>query len=171
VLENKDLKNVHKEACLTVGNITAGTENQIQLVFNSNIIPSIMALTIVFDQNTRIEAIWCLCNVSITSFSINFCKITGSASPKQLAMLLENGFLKTLECTINIADSQLLAVYLEAIQNIMEAAENNLNVLTALKVQLGKTPVRDWLTSVENLSQEAQEILQEIYTVMFAEKY
>eukprot|EP01156_Anaeramoeba_ignava_P022702 Anaeramoba_ignava/c20959_g1_i4.p1 GENE.c20959_g1_i4~~c20959_g1_i4.p1 ORF type:complete len:484 (-),score=170.22 c20959_g1_i4:446-1897(-) len=55
-------KQIRKEACWNVSNITAGTPAQIQMVIDANIIPIIVEILATDEKLIRQEAAWVICN-------------------------------------------------------------------------------------------------------------
>jgi importin subunit alpha-1 len=57
-------KNIRKEACWTISNVTAGTSEQIQGVINANLIPKLIQLLNVAEFEIQKESAWALSNAT-----------------------------------------------------------------------------------------------------------
>jgi importin subunit alpha-1 len=56
--------NIQKECCWVVSNITAGPVGQVQVVFDANLVSSLIGFLRTGDLRTRREAVWALCNAT-----------------------------------------------------------------------------------------------------------
>jgi hypothetical protein len=57
-------KNIRKEACWTISNITAGTSDQIQLIIQQNAFPKLMQLLMTAEFDIQKEAAWAVSNAT-----------------------------------------------------------------------------------------------------------
>jgi importin subunit alpha-1 len=105
-------KNLRKECCWTISNITAGTKKQIQAVCDANIIPHLVKLvnsTVEFD--IRKEAAWALCNAA-----------SGGGSDT-IRQLIRHDCIKPLCELLSAPDPKIIVVVIEGLHNILEAGE------------------------------------------------
>lgn len=112
-LLNSPKETIRKEACWTISNITAGNSDQIQAVIDSNLIPQIIRLLINGDYKTKKEACWAISNASSG----------GLTRPDQIRYLVNQGSIKPLCDLLAIADTKIIEVTLDALENILKMGE------------------------------------------------
>jgi len=110
-LLNSSKKAIRKEACWTISNITAGNRNQIQSVIDSHVIPKLLLLVKGTDFEVRKEAAWALSNS------------TSGGSVEQIRYLVDKGILEPMCELITSADTRLVLVALECLENILKSGE------------------------------------------------
>ncbi len=100
-------RGIRKEVCWTLSNITAGTKEQIQAVINAETIPPL--LQCMFDSESEVskEAVWAIAN------------FTGGATKEQIDYLVQVGGLDQLCDLLGTIDTKIVAVSLEALENIL----------------------------------------------------
>ena len=113
---------ISKDACWAISNITAGNQDQIDSVINANIIPPLILLMTNAKYDIQIEAAWAIANIC-----------TGGA-PHQIQYLVGQGCIKPLCDLLEINDSTVLVMTLDALQGILalgsQLAEENMSSLT-----------------------------------------
>lgn len=103
-------KSIRKEACWVLSNVAAGTQDQIQTIFKGGLV-HVVQLAEEGEYEVRKEAIWTLGNVA-----------TGGTAT-QVMSLVECGAIDALCSILNVNDSKILMVALDAIENILKTAE------------------------------------------------
>lgn len=112
-LLNSSKETIRKEACWTISNITAGNTDQIQAVIDANLIPQIIRLLISGDYKTKKEACWAISNA-----------LSGALTkPEQIRYLVQQGCIKPLCDLLSIADTKIIEVTLDALENILKMGE------------------------------------------------
>lgn len=104
---------IRKEACWTISNITAGNCAQIQSVIDANIVPPLIHILSNADFKTRKEACWAISNA--TSGGLN--------RPEQIKYLVAQGCIKPLCDLLVSADSKIIQVALDGLENILKVGE------------------------------------------------
>lgn len=104
---------IRKEACWTISNITAGNLDQIQAVINANLIPPIIQLLATGDYKIKKEACWAISNALLG----------GLARPEQIRYLVQQGCIKPLCDLLLIADTRIIEVTLDSLENILKMGE------------------------------------------------
>ena len=112
-LLNSTKDTIRKEACWTISNITAGTTDQIQAVIDANLIPQVIRLLIHGDYKTKKEACWAISNASSG----------GLTKPDQIRYLVSQGCIKPLCDLLSVADSKIIEVTLDSLENILKMGE------------------------------------------------
>ncbi|KAG7664958.1 SRP1 [[Candida] subhashii] len=112
-LLNSPKETIRKEACWTISNITAGTTDQIQAVIDANLIPQVIRLLISGDYKTKKEACWAISNASSG----------GLTKPDQIRYLVSQGCIKPLCDLLAVADSKIIEVTLDSLENILKMGE------------------------------------------------
>lgn len=112
-LLNSPKETIRKEACWTVSNITAGNNEQIQAVINANLIPQIIRLLAHGDYKTKKEACWAISNASSG----------GLVKPDQIRYLVSQGCIKPLCDLLDVADTKIIEVTLDSLENILKMGE------------------------------------------------
>jgi importin subunit alpha-2 len=103
--------NIQKEAAWTVSNITAGQQGQIQAIIDANLIPSLIEILIKGEFKAQKEAVWAITN------------LTAGGTIQQTMYVLQMGCLKPLCDLLVVNDTRTIQVILDAIFNILKAAE------------------------------------------------
>jgi hypothetical protein len=101
-------KGIRKEACWTISNITAGNKDQIQAVISANILPPLIQLLQVAEFDIRKEAAWAISNA------------TSGGTPEQIQYLVMQGCIRPLCDLLVVADSKIIIVALEGLENILK---------------------------------------------------
>lgn len=112
-LLNSPKETIRKEACWTISNITAGNPDQIQAVIDSNLIPQIIRLLANGDYKTKKEACWAISNASSG----------GLTRPDQIRYLVSQGCIKPLCDLLAVADTKIIEVTLDSLDNILKMGE------------------------------------------------
>jgi importin subunit alpha-1 len=101
-------KGIRKEACWTISNITAGNKDQIQAVISANILPPLIQLLQLAEFDIRKEAAWAISNA------------TSGGTPEQIQYLVMQGCIRPLCDLLVVADSKIIIVALEGLENILK---------------------------------------------------
>ncbi|ODV76733.1 importin alpha subunit [Suhomyces tanzawaensis NRRL Y-17324] len=104
---------IRKETCWTISNITAGNVDQIQAVIDANLIPLVIKLLATGDYKTKKEACWAISNASSG----------GLARPEQIRYLVSQGCIKPLCDLLAVADTKIIEVTLDSLENILNMGE------------------------------------------------
>jgi len=112
MLDESVSKNIRKEVCWTLSNITAGTAAQITSVIEANIIPTLVHLMSTAEFEVKKEAAWAISNATVGR-SIETIKF----------LVLESKCLKPLCEILTSRDEHVIRVALEGITNILEVGE------------------------------------------------
>lgn len=112
-LLNSQKETIRKEACWTISNITAGNIDQIQAVIDANLIPQIIRLLTNGDYKTKKEACWAISNASSG----------GLTRPDQIRYLVSQGCIKPLCDLLAVADTKIIEVTLDSLENILKMGE------------------------------------------------
>ncbi len=107
-------KTIRKGACWAISNITAGHRSQIQAVIDCYVIPALINL--LNDNNSadfdiKKDAIWAISNA------------TSGGSPEQIRYIVEQGCIRPLCDSLTAGDTSVVAVALEALENILKAGK------------------------------------------------
>ena len=103
-------KNIRKEACWTISNITAGTAEQIQAVINAQVFPKLIELLQSSEFDIQKEAAWAASNA------------TSGGTPEQILYLVQQGVLPPLCSLLAVQDSKVITVALEGLENILRVS-------------------------------------------------
>ncbi|CCC71063.1 hypothetical protein NCAS_0G01760 [Naumovozyma castellii] len=106
-------ENIKKEACWTISNITAGTVDQIQAVIDAGLVPGLIKLLSSAEYKTKKEACWAISNATSG----------GLQKPEIVRYLANEGCIKPLCDLLEIADTRILEVALEALEHILKVGE------------------------------------------------
>lgn len=106
-------KTVRKEACWVLSNITAGTNEQLQMCIDVGAVDKLVHLLQHDDMVVKNEAIWALSNC------------TASANASQFKDLVDRGIIKALGCILQVKDVRMLAVSLEGLDNVLQCGQEN----------------------------------------------
>jgi hypothetical protein len=104
-------RNIRKEACWAISNITAGTPAQIESVIQANIIPSMINVLRTDEFNVQKEATWALSN------------ITNNGTKKHTHFLVHKGVLPPLCDILSCNDPRVVLVALEGLDNILKLGQ------------------------------------------------
>jgi hypothetical protein len=77
-------KTVRKESCWVLSNITAGTQDQVQVCIDIGIVDKLIKILQTDDITVKNEAVWALSNC------------TASANPEQFQVFVQKGMIKAL---------------------------------------------------------------------------
>ena len=105
-------KNIRKEACWTLSNVTAGTPEQIQSAINAGVFPKLIELLQCSEFDIQKEAAWAVSNA------------TSGGSPEQVLYLAQQNAIAPLCSLLVVADSKVVTVALEGLENILKAAQS-----------------------------------------------
>lgn len=103
-------KNIRKEACWTISNVTAGTAEQIQVAINAQVFPKLIELLQCSEFDIQKEAAWAVSNA------------TSGGTPEQILYLAQVGVIPPLCKLLNVADTRVVTVALEGLENIFRVA-------------------------------------------------
>jgi len=113
VLLEGNSKGIIREVCWALSNITAGTPNQIQFIFDEpGLVIALRDLLHIADFAVKKEATWALAN------------ITSTGSLMQVKALIDNHCLPPLCALLYAPDARLVYVALEAINNVIVRGES-----------------------------------------------
>ncbi|XP_019163557.1 PREDICTED: importin subunit alpha-like [Ipomoea nil] len=104
-------KNIKKEACWTISNITAGNKDQIQAVIDAGLTPPIVDLLQNAEFDIKKEAAWAISNA------------TSGGSKEQIKFLVAQGCIKPLCDLLACPDPRIVTVCLEGLENILKVGE------------------------------------------------
>ncbi|KAG7588557.1 Armadillo [Arabidopsis suecica] len=98
-----------------ISNITAGTQEQIQMVIKANLIAPLVNLLQNAEFDIKKEAAWAISNVTLGSHD-------------QIKYLVEQGCIKPLCNLLVCQDPEIIIVCLEALENILKVGEAEKNL-------------------------------------------
>ena len=103
-------KNIRKETCWMLSNIAAGNEEQLDMLFNTpNLISSVLEqMGNATEWEVRKEASWVISNIA------------SAGKMKHIVCLVELGAITPLCELLNVGDSKILLVAMEALESIMK---------------------------------------------------
>nr|GLL42550.1 importin subunit alpha-like [Ipomoea trifida] len=104
-------KNIKKEACWTISNITAGNKDQIQAVIDAGLIVPVVNLLQHAEFDIKKEAAWAISNA------------TSGGSKEQIKFLVAQGCIKPLCDLLACHDPRIVTVCLEGLENILKVGE------------------------------------------------
>jgi hypothetical protein len=135
-------KNIRKEACWTLSNVTAGTPEQIQSVINASVFPKLIELLQSSEFDIQKEAAWAVSNA------------TSGGTPEQILYLAQQGAIPPLCALLGVADSKVVTVALEGLENILRigqgASEAIFQRIIAMVNDSGGTQAIEELQNHEN---------------------
>ena len=115
-------REIQKEACWTLSNIAAGSEQQIQHVISSGVIPVLISL--ISDQHTdadvKVEACWVILNA------------TSCGSGTQIEVLAKCGCVDVL-CKL-LGDRSMAGMALEGLEKVLKVGEYSITKASVEKV-------------------------------------
>ncbi|KAK1347767.1 hypothetical protein LUQ84_002749 [Hamiltosporidium tvaerminnensis] len=124
---------LRKEICWSISNITAGTEKQVERVFESKIIPILIDILNYSELYVRIEACYAITN------SLSYC----NTRYEHLEILLENNFLESLKDLLMVV-SNLVEVQV----NILNGFKMALEGCRAKYKKYGNNPVANRMEEI-----------------------
>ncbi|KAH9313006.1 hypothetical protein KI387_028041, partial [Taxus chinensis] len=141
LVKNNPKKNIVKEACWTISNITAGNNDQIQAVIDANIIPPLMKLLQTAEFDIKKEAAWAISNS------------TSGGSHEQIMYLVDQGCIKPLCDLLDCKDPKLVKLCLEGLENILKVgeAEKELGNTAGINLYVQYIDDAEGLEKIENL--------------------
>lgn len=146
--------NVKKEACWALSNITAGPPHQIKAVIDANLLPGLIEVLAHGDFKSQKEACWAISN------------LTTSGTLEQIILTVQKGCLPALCGILAAEDPKILVVAMEALANILAAAEK----LDQLEVAERMIEEFHGVSRIEELQQHQNEdVYQKAYHII--EKY
>ena len=101
-----------QEACWMISNITAGTEDQIDRVICSNIIPSLRNLLEKAPFEVRKEVAWAITNA------------TTGGNNVQIRYLVHTGLIPPIVSLLELNNPRILLVAMEGLHNILKCGED-----------------------------------------------
>ncbi|KAF8077049.1 hypothetical protein N665_1066s0011 [Sinapis alba] len=104
-------KNVKKEACWVISNITAGSSNQIQAVIEAGIIQALVWVQQNEEFEVKKEAAWAISNATFVG------------THDQIKFMVSRGCIRPLCDLLTCPDTSIVRVCLEALENIMVIGE------------------------------------------------
>jgi hypothetical protein len=104
-------RSLRKEAAWALSNITAGNAEQVQHVVNQNVMQTIAQLMMHDEFEIRKECVWCVCNA------------THGGSPQSIMAIAAAGVLEGLLQLLQVPDSRVVIVSLEALENILQVGK------------------------------------------------
>ncbi|XP_047340736.1 importin subunit alpha-4-like [Impatiens glandulifera] len=141
LLTQNHKKSIKKEACWTISNITAGNRNQIQAVFEANIILPLVHLLQHAEFDIKKEAAWAISNA------------TSGGSPEQIRYLTSQGCIKPLCDLLICPDPRIVTVCLEGLENILKVgeADKEAGMNDGINIYAQMIDECDGLEKIENL--------------------
>ena len=144
-------RTIRKEACWVLSNIAAGTQAQIQAVFKAGLI-HVIELAMNGEWEVRKEAIWTLSNIATIG------------TPSQVMSVVEVGAIDALCSVLNVNDTKILIVALDAIESILKVGDAQNKDYTSFVDEC------DGLLAIEELQEhESEEVYEK--TVNIIESY
>lgn len=132
-LLSSEKESIRKEASWTVSNITAGNRQQIQAVIDANIFPVLIHILRHDEFKTRKEAAWSITNATtsgtpeqikyLVSLSFLFIDVLNIHETKIVKFQVEVGCIPPMCELLTVADSQIIQVALNGLENILKAGE------------------------------------------------
>ena len=110
-LLDHEKKNVRKEAAWVLSNIAAGTQAQIGQVLSNGRMQDVLNLSLNAVWEIRKECIWVLSNIA------------SGGSDEQVASLVSLGAIHSLVTVLDMNDTKMTIVALEAIESILEVGD------------------------------------------------
>merc|ERR1719326_1436105 len=101
-------KAIRKETLWTISNITAGNKDQIEEVIKAGLMPHVINALASADFDIKKEAAWAISNAA------------SSGQPAQIQYMVEQNCVKPLCDLLNVNDTRVIGVALDAIQNILK---------------------------------------------------
>ncbi|KAL7532724.1 hypothetical protein ACHAXR_004801 [Thalassiosira sp. AJA248-18] len=152
-LLNHPKRMIRKEACWVLSNVAAGTNQQISTVLRSKgCMQRVVEMAISSEWEVRKEAIWIVSNIA-----------TGG-SDKQIMSVVEAGAIDAICSVLNVNDSKMLLVALDAIDCVLKLGMKLNKDYTSFVDEC------DGLTMIETLQEhESDEVYQK--AVMIIETY
>ena len=109
---------MRKEACWAVSNIAAGTEPQMQSLFDMQLMGLVVQRLDVDEFDVKKEAMWAIANV------LHGVKSRPStASARRVQALVALGALKPMVALLEVADTSMVNLVLEALSNLLSCGE------------------------------------------------
>lgn len=108
-------RTIRKEVCWTISNIAAGQVHQIQALIQSNVFLPLLDCLTAPELDVKKEAVWTVANVA-------FC-----GAPEHTQYLISIGVIPPLCDTLRAYDSKITVVALEALQVMLQLAEEEKN--------------------------------------------
>ncbi|KAG7657540.1 Armadillo [Arabidopsis suecica] len=115
ILTHNYKKDIKKDACWTISNITAGTQEQIQMVIEANLIDPLVHLLQYAEFDIKKEAAWAIYNVT-------------SGCHDQVKYLVEQGCITPLCDLLLCADPKIIIICLKGLENILKVGEAEKNL-------------------------------------------
>ncbi|CAH2006082.1 unnamed protein product [Acanthoscelides obtectus] len=133
--------NIVKEAAWAISNITAGNSEQIQKVIDADIMPPLLHVLQTGDFKSQKEAAWAVTNY------------TSGGTIGQLAKLVEMGALKPMCNLLNSKDQKTVAVILDGLANILNAA-NRMGEVEKIAILIEECGGLDGIEALQNHDNE-----------------
>lgn len=148
-------KNIRKEACWLLSNIAAGTHYQIGHLLGKPRVLMAVIKALQSDQwEVRKEAAWVISNIC-----------TGGGS-KHIEQIVELGAIEAIISTLDVADSKVVSVALEAIDAILKTGES----LNKLNGYISFVDEADGIDKIESLQEHENDGIYE-KAIAIIEKY
>ncbi|XP_048337431.1 importin subunit alpha-2 isoform X1 [Ziziphus jujuba] len=116
LLTHNHKRNIKKEACWAISNITAGNKNQIQAVIEAGIVAPVINLLQSAEFEIKKEAAWTISNA------------TSGGTHEQIKYLVNQGCIKPLCDLLACPDPRTVSVCLEGLDNILKVGESEKNL-------------------------------------------
>ncbi|CAA7398355.1 unnamed protein product [Spirodela intermedia] len=154
---NKDIK---REVCWTISNITAGTTEQIQAVIDADIIPYLVHLLQTDDFGVKREAAWAIAFVA------------SGGTPEQIKYLVREGCIKPVCGLLSCPDKDLVRVCLQFLGHILSVGKAERDVGSSGGANAFAQMIEDseGLEKIENLQSDDNPLIYE-KSVELLEKY
>lgn len=138
-------KGIRKEACWTISNITAGNPEQIQQIFDANIIPPLIQILESAEFDIQKEAAWAISNA------------TSGGRDEQIHFLAQNNAIEPLCSMFNCPDPKMIVVAMEGVENILRVGQRTSEAENCANKYAEKVEECGGLDSLENLQTNQNE--------------
>ncbi|RZC89128.1 hypothetical protein C5167_030818 [Papaver somniferum] len=106
-------KNIKRETCWAISNITAGNVDQIQAVIEANIVGPVLHLLRHAEFEIKKEAAWAIANALYRAVN------------EQIRYLVEQGCISPLCNLLTCPDPEIVMICLEGLENILKVGESD----------------------------------------------
>lgn len=152
-------RGIRKEACWTISNITAGNREQIQAVIDNNVIPALVELIKNHNNEFDIkrEGAWAICNAM------------SGGNAQQIEQLVEFGCVKPLCEILDVDDTKMIIVALEAIENMLKAGvQKQKDTRGSENPYCAHIELADGVSMIEKLQDNSsEEIYQKAFKIIY----
>jgi importin subunit alpha-6/7 len=118
IMNSNNNRNMIKECCWLLSNVTAGTIQQIQSVFDEGFLPILLRLSEEAEFEIRKELMWAITNA------------ISCGTKDQVTMVITQGFVKPICDLITTHDTKLAMICLEALEKTLRVGEGLISAKT-----------------------------------------